>query len=444
MSLQQVRHAAQIAQWMHDRGQMVMEFDPDNDYDLYEDGGEYWAYATSDLKNKGLSLEDIQPGDLLFFAEKANGVYVEPLAYKNISHVAIVTKVNSFFTKIDEVKHAMYQHEIIEVVSKTMAFAEGGYEEAGSNYVQISNPLCDTMRKRNLWENPLNPGVRTDIKLAWGETLVMVCRPNLMQAGLDESLVAEAARLGLHTVPDSWGVLNVIKRARQFTDIKWSPANFLNRYSVKYWEDGPGQTPVYYDASFVPRIVYKGMPAAAIPSQRGDNLSKGQTKEKGDTKEPSVPYKAPGIDTSIDSFAYSVGIPGTINNDYGDIVTGWRFPSDLIRYAFGEVNDDFWNHNALPEFETEETSKAGLSLPSYNIPAGMDIRLGDVFDRRAIVTDLIKENGAITYVEVCMATREGCYNEDDVDGPYGGLAVRVMMSAYRFAATFLNSSNDAQ
>lgn len=805
-SLQQVRHAGQIAEWMHDRGQMVMEFDPEQDFLLSNNR----AYATPHLLNRGLSLEDIQPGDLVFFAEKAMGQYIVPDAYKHISHVAIVTSSDSYFTKIDNVKTALYKHEIIEVVSPIYAYYCGGSIYYGDNYVQIKNPECNIMQKRRLWTNPIDgvgQGQSADLSAAWGGTMVMVCRPNLMQAGIDESLAAEAARMGLHTVPDNWGVMNTIKRARQFTDIKWKPAVDLKRYTVKYWQEGNGNIPVYYDnARFEAGVEYQGMPAVALPSgddvvyegtvefnfdselgcysghiQGGigvDNLhiydvemtmdgssvplndiqfapgyvdgektikyywilellgdvfraewyeengeeytdmflpfpqdtgphiitfkviKKGEaetplvfsgmenfgqptlsgyggwmslretppwlsdlvdnahyyrveidgaeyndvsfsyddgnkvgtdgiviyhgvrnnvdygiaepteseplamwlekdsgdsfnfiwlygtysedeellvniyqtgtyygtifsetleftwdesyyrantpeginvddkhyytihgeitaaqqsfsfsdvvftpgegnvlytygsetpTQESpiylkvykdgsgnkytegrfyapggsgsldilieisldGDIPQPEVPeIRIPGIDTSIDTFAYSVGIEGTENTTYdpdGDELmepaTGWRFPSDLIRYAFGEVDDDFWNHNELPFGSGEDSlpstrinaaqGSLRAAAPTYNIPTGVDIKLGDVFDRRAIVTDLIKEDGAITHVEVCYATREGCFNASDVNGPFGGLAIREMMSMYRFQSLFMSMNQEA-
>lgn len=65
--------------------------------------------------------------------------------------------------------------------------------------------------------------------------------------------------IGLHTMPKNQGVLNCIKRARQMTDIKWTPASDIDRVNIvsgqKYDE-----THYYYQNIFAANREYTGLP----------------------------------------------------------------------------------------------------------------------------------------------------------------------------------------
>lgn len=405
--IQPVRHAPQLAQWLNDRGCTVMEWDPEEDLDI-SDG---LALDTDSLKDRGLSLADIQPGDLVFFAEKnEDREYVEQNDYKHISHVAIVTKAelrqkNRYVPYPDG-----WYHEIMEVISPTCALAHGAELADRQNlvdeatYCRFSGDYWyDTMRIRSLWEDPVDAEeLEFNGDLAWGGTMVMVCRPNLTSANTDFGLIAEAKKLGLHEMPENWGMLNVIRRARQLTDVKWTPAVDLRRYTLKYY-DGNGD-PVFYDnARFKAGVEYTGVPLVT-----GD-----------------YDYRAVGKDCGITAFVTSMAVENTFDTSYDpdedgvcDLASGLVGDNyELIRYAFDIPFD-------IPLFDGDDGS--------FEVPNDNNIKLCDVFNGQVIVTDIIRSGGAITYIEVCEADFGGCDNSSDINGPKGGVAVRKLMPFQEF------------
>lgn len=319
-----VRTPAQIAELMYKRGQMVLQWNPD-------EGFEYPGVAviTQELAEQGVSPEDIQPGDLVFFAERINdGEYVEPDAFMHISHVAVVTAAGYF-----PGNPSGWHHTIAEVISKTMAYERGGVQGEHDSVVQYDS---DTMQIRPLWEYP-EGGKGVD--LAWGGTMVLVCRPDLSTHGEDDSLAMEAARLGLHTVPKTCGVLNVIKRARQFTDIKWTPKKDMERFILK----SRGVSNEYWpNAKFAAGVEYTGMPlkyetSGGPPAFVGFNIDfdafvsaveNDKTLITG-TNDSVAPLVYAGFTQAVLFYVYDFGTLGQRGGNPGDDnILGWA----LSRY----------------------------------------------------------------------------------------------------------------
>ena len=77
-------------------------------------------------------------------------------------------------------------------------------------------------------------------------------------AGTSE-LETAAQKLGLHLMPNSLGELNMVRRARQFTDIKWTPSANVKRRSYAE-KDASGGSTLGFQDTFLSGTEYKGIP----------------------------------------------------------------------------------------------------------------------------------------------------------------------------------------
>ena len=202
--------------------------------------------------------------------------------------------------------------------------------------------------------------------------MVLVCRPKLLEAGVDNSLKAEAQKLGMHKVPRSWNVLNQIKRARQLTDIKWTPAVDMPRKSVyayitsdSYpmygWNVAFG---TYENAKFKAGVEYTGVPVVDSDYIIGRNYS-------------------------LDSFASSVG--------YNESLAGK-----------GLVGIDF---DSFIEYVCGYNSWYGSPINAYALEVGA-IWYGDG-DRSCIITDIIDDSDADNSINFLPGGGYSFYNKDE-------------------------------
>ena len=246
------------------------------------------------------------------------------------------------------------------------------------------------------------------------------------------SVSAETMPIGLHTYPSSDGVLNVIKRARQLTDIKWTPAVDLPRLNMTSLTP-PDKSPTkYYEGVFKQGVEYRGIPyGRCLPSYTPRINTYGKNNfYVGDTI---------GLDTFIssvsnpDSLLCSNPIFSTVNHTsllYADVC------SALVCYALNISP-------ALSTYELAHNTGTGLYKIGPIINSSTDVRidlttlkLGDVLNNEnlhvAIITDIIKKDGQVTYIETSEATVLGNANRDYAGGQYGGVCRRVGLDVETF------------
>lgn len=220
--------------------------------------------------------------------------------------------------------------------------------------------------------------------------------------------------IGLHTMPKSEGVLNAIKRARQLTDIKWTPPIDRPRICFPTSDTYSTSHGALYADVFKAGVEYTGMPYS------------GRHK--------------PGEDTSIDAFATAVANANSIVGKetdsigsipvcyYGTICTG------LTAYALAIPNVDSGYIANIPGMEKQfdlitdgvRHSLNGLELADLLVIAG----------HGAIITDIAYKNGEVEWVEISEATRQGSTNSSSRGGQYGGLCRRIMMTVDEFFTWF--------
>ena len=235
-----------------------------------------------------------------------------------------------------------------------------------------------------------------------------------------------ALPIGLHVMPANEGVLNVIRRARQFTDIKWTPAVDLPRI-CRFESEGTNYT---YEGVFKAGKQYTGMPYS---SAKGTKVSRyGYTR------------MIPGLHISFDSFMTAIENSGTFVSEestynesnllstmYGSTCCG------LVSYALGIEWTSTADFGTLINNGTLVSKGTISSLFDDNL-----VSLGDTIVNAqvhvAIVTDIIKdESGNVTFIEVSEnVIAGGLLNPSEDGGMYGGHARRKGWSTEEFNQHF--------
>lgn len=237
----------------------------------------------------------------------------------------------------------------------------------------------------------------------------------------------------IHVVPENVGVLNTIKRARQYTDIKWTPVADVKRISSLSNEAslGTGKHEVFQDV-FKASVEYTGIPYSETEADIGpygySNVLVGLSGCGLDTFVTAVenPY----------SVIYEESVYSPIENGsacyYGSICSG------LLSYAYGfdhliRVN----NFTSLPGM-----IQLGLLIDNgirYDIE---NIKLGDMLYKYnvhvALITDFVLDyNGDVKYIEVSETTKGGvgCWTyakEGHGGGQTGGISRRLAYTIDEF------------
>lgn len=225
--------------------------------------------------------------------------------------------------------------------------------------------------------------------------------------------------LGLHEMPDSDGVINIVKRCRQMTDIEWTPAVDLPRYmSVQRGasvipETAESET---YLGTFRAGRKYKGIPYGRVLSTMDSY---------------GYDYGTVGRYIDFETFVSSVSNPKSrlCNANIGAVaghtsVIYASVCSGLTCYALN-----------VPEVATASIGDiSGLVLIGKLNANGVllddkKIKIGDVLNKpgvhTAIVTDIIREsNGTIQYIELADASPSGLADRGHSDGLVGGVCRR--------------------
>lgn len=253
---------------------------------------------------------------------------------------------------------------------------------------------------------------------------------------VENDLMKEATALGLHTMPENRGVLNLIKRCRKLTDIKWTPAVDLPRFMYEsttppFDEDYDGDMALHYIGKFEAGKEYTG-----VPYGRCDDLD-----------DYGYNYSYVGLNVGFDVFATSVANPQSFVSleSVGDVADHKSIPfaavcSSLACYA---LNKSYVSTSDIPNI-------SGLQLITPLKVDGVFIspntfKLGDVLNLQShhvsIITDLVKdENGNVVYIEESEATTVGNGNKDVEGSQTGGLCRRVGYDVNDFFARYENYS----
>lgn len=252
-------------------------------------------------------------------------------------------------------------------------------------------------------------------------------------AQLKNSISDSANILGLHTIPESEGVLNVIKRCRQMTDIEWTPAVDLPRFMRE------NTTPPYdanYDISDSMRYIGKfeaGKKYKGIPYGRCTNYF------------PEYGYSNTyvGLTIPFDTFITAIQNTESIISkaSVGDLANHRSIAyaavcSALACYA---LNVSYHATANIPNI-------SGLNMVSHlkvddeYIDPKL-IKLGDILnlqsDHSVVITDLVNDNaGEVLFIEISEATAIGSANRSQEGGECGGLCRRVGYSVTDFFDRF--------
>jgi hypothetical protein len=216
-------------------------------------------------------------------------------------------------------------------------------------------------------------------------------------------------------MPKNEGVLNAIKRARQFTDINWTPPIDLPRICFETGDTYLTSHGELYADVFKAGVEYTGLPYSGR-------------------------YK-PYHQTSIDAFASCVvnenSIVGKATDSIGSIPVCYygMICTGLTSYAMGipTVNSDVMPNIDGLEKQFDLVGEDGVRH-TLN-----DLELADLLvvdSHGAIITDIAYKNGEVEWVEIAEATRQGSTNSSSRGGLYGGLCRRIMMTAEEFYTWF--------
>ena len=236
--------------------------------------------------------------------------------------------------------------------------------------------------------------------------------------------------LGLHENPPSKTALNIVKRCRQMTEIKWTPAVDLKRFMLvqrkgEIPDTASGQN---YLGTFKAGVEYTGIPYGRVSTTMGDY---------------GYDYATVGHYIPFETFVSSVSNPDSMlcKRDVG-AVAGHRSVcyatvcSGLTCYALD-----------VPERPT--ASIAGISglaaIGKINnngeLLSDDYFKIGDVLNlydnHTAIITDIIRDSdGVIQYVELSDASTSGLADRNYADGQIGGICRRKGWTREQFFAPY--------
>ena len=243
-----------------------------------------------------------------------------------------------------------------------------------------------------------------------------------------------------HETPSSKGLQNAVRRARQITDIKWSPLVDIPRYctaNAMYYH----QTDVHFLDWCKSGKEYKGIPYSGSGHVDGHY----GTMDDGVAGQWGYYQMFVGLDIDFETFITAARYPNSImgtkqdqqaynfdSSPYGDVC------SALVSYALG-IQQPIWG---ITNFCT---SRKGADLFRYigdvSTVNADDIKLGDVIHEPthiSIITDITRDtNGTVTAIEVSEAVTTGKTNKDaPIGGQLGGLCIRKVWSIEHFRDWF--------
>ena len=226
--------------------------------------------------------------------------------------------------------------------------------------------------------------------------------------------------LGLHEIPADTNKLNIVKRCRQMTDIKWTPGKNLPRFMMvqknpPYADTAAGQI---YKGQFKAGVEYTGIPYGQVNTTMSNY---------------GYDYATVGSDIDFKTFVTSAAnkdsmlctrdVSAATANAHRSVAYA-TVCSGMVCYALG-----------VPEVPTAQIANiSGLSLIGKlnNNGSLLDdklIKIGDVMNlagsHATIITDIIRDStGALTWIEISDASSAGLADSNYSDGQVGGLCRR--------------------
>lgn len=236
-------------------------------------------------------------------------------------------------------------------------------------------------------------------------------------------LVLDAKQLGLHLMPSNRGELNMVKRARQFTDIKWTPAATVKRRNYAECNVAGASTLGWQD-QFTAGVEYKG-----IPYSHG--YYSGAFRD----------YAMLGYQVSLDAFATSVQFADSYfcstdtYNTSTSVYTPYGASCDTLGcYAMGL---DTW-YGSDSGYQTLVNNGVIVSqFSGDDIAANIaNVHLGDILWKKAVhvavITDVVIGDNSDIYIEVSEATTTGGSNPNDSGLEKGGVCRRELWPISQF------------
>ncbi len=237
-----------------------------------------------------------------------------------------------------------------------------------------------------------------------------------------ESRVSESETtiipLGLHEMPETQTALNIVKRCRQMTDIKWTPAVDLKRFML-VWRNGEipeTAEPQNYLGTFKAGVEYKGIPYGRVSTTMTDYGYQYAT--AGHYIDFETFVSAVSNAESIVSKRNVASVSGHRSAVYASVCSG------LTCYAL--------NVSEVPTASIAGIS--GLNVIGKINDNGVELaddkfKIGDVLNKydyhTAIITDIIRDElGIIQVVELSDASTAGLADKNYSDGQLGGVCRR--------------------
>lgn len=235
------------------------------------------------------------------------------------------------------------------------------------------------------------------------------------------SVASEAKQMGLHTIPESRGVLNVIKRCRQYTDIKWTPAVDLPRCD-RVSTSGTDEAGDVYNGKFLAGHEYIGLPyGRAYITDYGYNT----TYFKNDITFETFVTAAQNKDSLVCKEA-------SFNRYNKQSLPYAVVCSCMASYALNQTS--YKGTSELPDVLTEKIGD--IIADGTRIDLSL-IKLGDFLlesgEHVSIITDIVKdENGNVVLIEESESAMVGNGNQSIKGGKFGGLCRRVAFNVDDF------------
>lgn len=251
----------------------------------------------------------------------------------------------------------------------------------------------------------------------------------------DSPLIVAAKKLGVHLMPNSFGELNMVRRARQFTDVKWTPSTNRYRGGIVEYNDPNYSVTYRVDDTFLADTEYTG-----VPYSRGDaRASYGM---------PLYGYERGfvGFDVPLEAFVTAATNPHTYFSTSSYHVTGTTAAytpygvtcDTLVCYAMGLSQ---WYGSATGFQTLLDNGVITLLFAASNIASNISsVHLGDILWSKsvhvAIITDVVIDENNNIFIEVSEATTTGLTTPDVIGGQYGGLSRRELWDIDTFLDRF--------
>ena len=225
-----------------------------------------------------------------------------------------------------------------------------------------------------------------------------------------------------HAKPDNQGMLNVVRRCRQFTDIKWTPSFDIPRRSQMSGDVVGDTSPIFEDV-FKAGTEYIGIPYARA-TRHASNW--GYTDMK-------VGWTV-GLETFISAVMNSESVvakDSVYDANAHDASFYAIVCAALTSYAYNL--DRYYTTAELP-------SVNGMTfIGNISTMLLSDIKMGDmiinVTAHCAVITDIVtNESGEVTYIEISEATTIGNDDWNVLGSEVGGVCRRKMWSVSDFTA----------